>query len=130
MTPSTRWADGLFWNLFQENPPHARVVDLLYEIGFYGVYRCGRLTYDGHLITALVQRRRPETYTFHFRVGEATITLQDIAKILALPIDGEPVCGQDINRTHDECSDYCMEYLGFEPDGTDLKVVAIILVPL
>ncbi|KAL0302343.1 UNVERIFIED_CONTAM: protein MAIN-LIKE 2 [Sesamum angustifolium] len=46
--------------------------------GFYGVYRCRRIQYDCHLIIALVERWRSETYSFHFRVGEATITLQDV----------------------------------------------------
>ncbi|KAL0284033.1 UNVERIFIED_CONTAM: Serine/threonine-protein phosphatase 7 long form [Sesamum radiatum] len=79
-------------------------------MGFYGVYRCGKLTYDGHLITALVERWHPGTHTFHFRTREATIILQDIAIIWALPINGE-------------WSDYCMEYLGFELDASDLKVL-------
>ena len=42
-------------------------------------------------ITALVDRWRPETHTFHLRVGEMTVTLQDVTMILALPIDGEPL---------------------------------------
>ena len=42
-------------------------------------------------ITALVDRWRPETHIFHLRVGEMTVTLQDVAMILALPIDGEPL---------------------------------------
>jgi hypothetical protein len=43
-------------------------------------------------ITALVDRWRPETHTFHLRTGETTITLQDMSMILALPIEGNPVC--------------------------------------
>ena len=42
-------------------------------------------------ITALVDRWRPETHTFHLRVGEMTVTLQDVAMIPALPIDGAPL---------------------------------------
>ncbi|KAK1668101.1 hypothetical protein QYE76_056260 [Lolium multiflorum] len=40
-------------------------------------------------ITALVDRWRPETHTFHLRVGEMTPTLQDVFMILGLPIQGE-----------------------------------------
>ena len=43
-------------------------------------------------ITALVDRWRPETHTFHLRTGEMTVTLQDVSMILALPIEGKPVC--------------------------------------
>ncbi|KAL0404939.1 UNVERIFIED_CONTAM: Serine/threonine-protein phosphatase 7 long form [Sesamum radiatum] len=86
-------ADGVFWNYFKDHDMHVRVLDVLHQIGFYGVYRCGRLVYDCHLITALVERWRPETHTFHFRVGEATITLEDVQIIWALPIDGLPVTG-------------------------------------
>ena len=43
-------------------------------------------------ITALVDRWRPETHTFHLPCGEMTVTLQDVSMILALPISGDPVC--------------------------------------
>ncbi|KAK1613140.1 hypothetical protein QYE76_036813 [Lolium multiflorum] len=43
-------------------------------------------------LTALVDRWRPETRTFHLRAGEMTPTLQDVSMILALPIQGEPLC--------------------------------------
>ncbi|KAL0434758.1 UNVERIFIED_CONTAM: Serine/threonine-protein phosphatase 7 long form [Sesamum radiatum] len=100
---------------------HVRVLDVLHQIGFYGVYRCGRLVYDCHLITALVERWRPETHTFHFRVGEATITLEDVQIIWALSIDGLPVTGLDIERSTEEWQIYCREYLGFSPDEEAFK---------
>src|SRR3954464_3457985 len=43
-------------------------------------------------ITALVDRWRPETHSFHLRTGEMTVTLQDMSMILALPIQGDPLC--------------------------------------
>jgi hypothetical protein len=39
-------------------------------------------------LTALVDRWRPETHSFHLPCGEMTITLQDSDMITALPIDG------------------------------------------
>ena len=53
----------------------------------------GGLELDRALITALVERWRPETHTFHLTVGEATITLQDVAVIMGLPIEGQAVIG-------------------------------------
>ncbi|KAK1626678.1 hypothetical protein QYE76_000993 [Lolium multiflorum] len=43
-------------------------------------------------LTALVDRWRPETHTFHLRAGEMTPTLQDVSMILGLSIQGEPLC--------------------------------------
>ena len=48
---------------------------------------------DGALLTAFVDRWRPETHTFHLPCGEMTVTLQDVAMILGLPLDGLPVTG-------------------------------------
>ena len=45
-------------------------------------------------ITALVDRWRPETHSFHLPCGEMTVTLQDFAMITALPIDGEALTGR------------------------------------
>ncbi|WVZ50356.1 hypothetical protein U9M48_001615 [Paspalum notatum var. saurae] len=46
---------------------------------------------DPALLTALVDRWRPETHTFHLPCGEMTITLQDTAMLLGLPMAGSPV---------------------------------------
>ncbi|KAK5833470.1 hypothetical protein PVK06_017306 [Gossypium arboreum] len=43
------------------------------------------------LIFALVERWCPETCTFHFPCGECTITLEDVALQLGLPIDNSAV---------------------------------------
>ncbi|XP_025703580.1 serine/threonine-protein phosphatase 7 long form homolog [Arachis hypogaea] len=45
------------------------------------------------LLAALVEKWRPETHTFVLPVGEVTVTLEDVAHIFRLPIDGEPVSG-------------------------------------
>lgn len=45
---------------------------------------------DAPLLTALTDRWRPETHTFHLPCGEMTITLQNVAMITGLPISGEP----------------------------------------
>ncbi|KAL0299369.1 UNVERIFIED_CONTAM: Serine/threonine-protein phosphatase 7 long form [Sesamum radiatum] len=59
-------ADGKFWRNLREQYLPIRVQQILHQIGFYGVYRCGRIQYDCHLITALVERWRSETHSFHF----------------------------------------------------------------
>ena len=46
---------------------------------------------DRALLSAWVDRWRLETHTFHLPVGEVTVTLQDIAMLFGLPLDGASV---------------------------------------
>jgi len=55
-----------------------------------------RCSLDPSLLTALVDRWRPETHTFHFPTGEMAPTLQDVSHILGLPISGAPVAARAV----------------------------------
>ncbi|KAL8485382.1 hypothetical protein ACS0TY_027618 [Phlomoides rotata] len=116
---------NIFWTFRPDDQTrvrlHSRVLDVLHDMGFYHVARCGLMVVDNHLITALVERWRPETHTFHFPVGEATVTLQDVAIIWGLHIDGQPLCIDDHNKTEEEWQWNCLELLGFHPDDSDFK---------
>ena len=46
---------------------------------------------DRSLLSALVDRWRPETHTFHLPCGEMAPTLQDVAMLLGLSISGDAV---------------------------------------
>ncbi|XP_072072128.1 protein MAIN-LIKE 1-like [Arachis hypogaea] len=48
---------------------------------------------DEPLVSAFVERWRPETHTFYMPFGECSITLQDVAYQLGLPVDGHYVSG-------------------------------------
>ena len=65
------------WNLFCLHRPHERVEEILRRSGLYDVVCVGRMQYDHALVTAMVERWRPETHCFHLPFGEVTITLQD-----------------------------------------------------
>ena len=47
-------------------------------------------------ITALIDRWRPETHSFHLSCGEMTVTLEDMAMISGLPINGEALTGTTV----------------------------------
>lgn len=72
---------------------HPRMVRLLTDLRFDGVSRLTGIQIDWSLITALIERWRPETHTFHLPIGECTISLQDVSVLLGLRIDGPAVIG-------------------------------------
>ncbi|XP_047965339.1 protein MAIN-LIKE 1-like [Salvia hispanica] len=50
--------------------------------GFKCVMDCGKsMKVDNEIITALLERWRSETHTFHLPIGEATVTLEDMQAI-------------------------------------------------
>ncbi|KAK9939647.1 hypothetical protein M0R45_016337 [Rubus argutus] len=68
-------------------------IELIEKAGFGYFRMIPTISLDNALISALVERWRKETNTFHLPVGEMTITLEDVALLLGLPIDGKPVIG-------------------------------------
>ncbi|MFQ6660928.1 hypothetical protein Gotur_029262 [Gossypium turneri] len=95
--------------------PDARLMSYLEQAGFESaaLIRFSDLRYD--LLSALVERWRQETHTFHFSCGEYTVPLEDVAMQLGLPIDGSPVTG--VSSFTDPAA-LCCELLGDSPvDG-------------
>ncbi|KAK4733831.1 hypothetical protein R3W88_008092 [Solanum pinnatisectum] len=85
---------------------------------------------DRSLITSLVERWRPETHTFHFRTGEATITMQDVEVLYDLPVNIDHVLDNEPIRTIGDWENICQRLLGFTPCPQDfnynsLKVSAL-----
>ena len=77
--------------LFSMMPLDPRVMQAVDLAGFGFICRVGHTHVDHHLITALVERWRSETHTFHLHCSETTITLTNVAVLRGLRIDGDPV---------------------------------------
>lgn len=88
-------------------------IELVERAGFGYLRKIPAISLDNPLISALVERWRRETNTFHFTVGEMTVTLQDVALLLGLAVDGRPVIGM----THTTCHSVCLKYLGSSPEA-------------
>ena len=98
-----------------------RIRPYVIRVGFYGVYRLGHIMIDWPRITCLIERWRPETHTFHVPVGEMMITLQDVAIILGLSIDGPAVTGTCVL----DVAELCGELLRVTPPADALRGSAI-----
>ncbi|KAG8501045.1 hypothetical protein CXB51_003142 [Gossypium anomalum] len=99
-------------NMF--GPPSPLIENYSPEAGFWHVATIGRgCKLDSKLISALVERWRLETYTFHLPCGECTITLEDVHLQVGLPLDGYAVTGF---ASSTDWEAMCYELLGAIPD--------------
>lgn len=89
--------------------------ELIHQTGLEHLVKIKKIELDHGLITALVERWRPETNTFHLNSGKATVTLEDVAYIYGLPIDGLPVNGRTFSSPLTMVK-LCKELLGVVPD--------------
>lgn len=88
-------------------------IELVNKAGFGCLRLIPAISLDNPLISALAERWRRETNTFHLTVGEMTVTLEDVVYLLGLSIDGEPVIGV----TYTACEAVCIKFLGKAPDS-------------
>ena len=99
-----------------------RVLNIIKLLRLEGLFRVPSKEIDHCLISALVERWRPGTHTFHLPHGEMSITLQDVEVIFGLPIDGEVLVGPTIVEDGD-WSQVCGELLGFTPPNDNKTLV-------
>ncbi|XP_043696409.1 protein MAIN-LIKE 2-like isoform X2 [Telopea speciosissima] len=83
------------WKLSKEQK---RMVEIA---GFKYLRLIGHFQMDRCLLTALVDRWRSETNTFHMPRFEMTITLEDVAYILGFRVVGKAVTGKMYKETED-----------------------------
>ena len=80
---------------------------------------------DRALVTALVERWCQETHTFHLPLGEAIVTLIDVAVLTWVPIEGHVV--YTVGRQLESWKDILHRVLGVRPPpevtkGSGLRV--------
>ncbi|KAF1884777.1 hypothetical protein Lal_00028664 [Lupinus albus] len=108
-------------NMFDEEP---LLNDILQLTSFSKLSSLRSFNIDPCLITALVERWRPETHTFHLPHGECTITLEDVSLQLGVNVNGLPIDGP----TYFDWNEICEELLGKVPGdeqdtrGCELKL--------
>ena len=93
---------------FKLDPSHPGVQARLARAGMLHASKIGEVLLFNEVTAALVERWRPETNTFHFPRGEATITLEDVALLLGLRCTGEVVIWHTMDNT---VMDMCAQYL-------------------
>ncbi|CAN1130803.1 Serine/threonine-protein phosphatase 7 long form homolog [Linum perenne] len=95
---------------------HPQYETFFRECGLYTVVSLLGQSPCKELVTALLERWRPETNTFHLLLqGEATITLEDVEVLTGLPTRGRPVSVGYDARAADVI---CQELLGATPPPT------------
>ncbi|XP_078158142.1 serine/threonine-protein phosphatase 7 long form homolog [Carex rostrata] len=89
---------------------HETMKEGLKNLGLYQMVEVHHCQVDRELITALVERWRPETNSFHLPVGECTVTLEDVSCLWGLSITGKTISG----CTDDNWSQLILDCLGQE----------------
>ncbi|MFQ6659319.1 hypothetical protein Gotur_028246 [Gossypium turneri] len=98
-------------------PSITEIHGYLQEAGFlHTSHMLGDCKLDPRLISALVERWRPETHTFHLPRDVCTITLEDVVLQLGLLVDGSVVT---VATTVSGKEDLCVRLLGKVPKKFD-----------
>ena len=93
----TRHPDFASWSI------EARIIPYLQRATLYDFHLIAYSRVDWALVTALVERWRQGTHTFHLPTGEATVSLLDVAVLTRLPIEGHSHWATD-----EECGTWCI----------------------
>ncbi|CAN1180879.1 Serine/threonine-protein phosphatase 7 long form homolog [Linum perenne] len=99
-----QWSSSLHWS--PQYQPFLEGCRLLGVCAVLGHTPCKEL------VTALIERWRPETNTFHLVAGEATITLEAVEVLTRLPTTGSPLI---VSLDKHSVPDICQQWLGVTP---------------
>ncbi|XP_076912432.1 protein MAINTENANCE OF MERISTEMS-like [Bidens hawaiensis] len=116
-----RMCDEKLWSYLRKHPLSENVMHYIRAAGFDGIFQCETRRVDNALISALVERWRPETRTFHMPFGEVTISLQDVAVLFGLRVEGTVLCGIERKWSNDEIITSFQELTGIEITGEEIS---------
>ncbi|XP_017635972.1 protein MAIN-LIKE 2-like [Gossypium arboreum] len=102
--------------------PDERLMPYLELVGFTSTALIQTFDLRYELISALVERWRQETHTFHLSCGEYTVTLEDVALQLRLPIDGSAITGVSMIA---QSTALCYSLLGVSPNNAESKFTSL-----
>jgi len=77
----------MYCRFYKLIPLPNHVIPYVMQAGFYYIICFQHIKMDHDLLTALIERWRRETHTFHLCVGEMTPILQDTTIMFGLPIN-------------------------------------------
>ena len=69
----------------------SRIYETVHRSGLASLTSCSHRVASRPMLSAFCERWQPETTTFHMPFGEMTITLDDVASILHIPVTGSMI---------------------------------------
>ncbi|XP_058746400.1 serine/threonine-protein phosphatase 7 long form homolog [Vicia villosa] len=93
--------------------------DVVVDFGLGGLCMTEYSTINHGMQGVFAERWHKETSSFHFPVGELTVTLHDVVCLLHLPINGRLLDHTWIQRV--EAIEWMVDYLGMDPKMEDYE---------
>ena len=82
---------GAKLQLWELDAERSRISETVHRSGLAPLTSCSHRVTSRPMLSAFCERWHPETTTFHLPFGEMTITLDDVASILHIPIIGSMI---------------------------------------
>ena len=82
---------GAKLQLWELDTERSRIYETVHRSGLASLTSCSHQVASRPMLSAFCERWQPETTTFHLPFGEMTITLDDVASILHIPVTGSMI---------------------------------------
>ena len=102
---------GAKLQLWELDAERSRIYETVHRSGLAPLTSCNHRVASRPMLSAFCERWQPETTTFYIPFGEMTITLDDVASILHIPITGSMISFSQPLRV-DDANALLVELLG------------------